>query len=110
MQQLVWLNAAACLAKRVFILNENIAMEEIWKKILRHSGETFYTKTGKPFTYSLGTDDNIYIDTVISRPLTYKLFQKALPQGNKPRLADYKVYNICNIYSILSDKRIGAWA
>ncbi|MGK0140045.1 MAG: hypothetical protein ACI9DJ_003511 [Algoriphagus sp.] len=84
-------------------------MDQIWKKILEHRGQTFHTKTGKPFTYSLGKYDHIYIDTVISRPLTYKLIEKALPQGKKPRLADYKVYNICNIYAILNDPRIGAW-
>ena len=25
----------------------------VWKNILLHAGETFYTKTGKPFTYHL---------------------------------------------------------
>lgn len=84
-------------------------MEEIWRKILGNQGELFYTKRGVPFTYSQHRDDHIYIDTVISLPLTYKLFEKALPQGRKPRLKDYNTFNISHVYAILNDGRIGAW-
>ncbi len=84
-------------------------MEEIWKKILKHQGEVFHTKRGIPFTYSRHMDGHLYIDTVISLPLTYKLFEKALPQGRLSRLADYKTFNISHIYAILNDPRIGAW-
>ena len=84
-------------------------MEEIWKRILAYRGEIFHLKKGTAFTYSQGSDGHIYIDTVISRPLTYKLFEKALPQGKKYKLADYKVYGISHIYAILNDQRIGAW-
>ncbi|MCR9065887.1 MAG: hypothetical protein NXI00_18090 [Cytophagales bacterium] len=84
-------------------------MEEIWQRILKHRGEVFHTKRGIPFTYSQHRDGNIYIDTVISLPLTFKLFEKALPQGRKPRLKDYNTFNISHIYAILNDVRIGAW-
>lgn len=85
-------------------------MDKIWKNILKHQGETFYTKTKIAFTYSLHKNGNIYIDTVKSLPLTPKNFGKAIEIGKRDRLAEYEgIVAISHIYAILNDSRIGAW-
>jgi hypothetical protein len=30
-----------------------LTFEEVWRRIVQHEGETFYTKTGLPFTYQV---------------------------------------------------------
>jgi hypothetical protein len=86
-------------------------MEQIWQKILKHRGDTFYLKKGKPFTYSQGKYEHMYVDNVkLSFPLTYNEFLKALKIGRKDRLADYEhVVAPSYIYAILNDPKIGAW-
>jgi hypothetical protein len=85
-------------------------MDKIWKNILKHQGETFYTKTKIAFTYSLHMNGSIYIDTVKSYALTPKNFNKALQIGKRDRLAEYEgIIAKSHIYAILNDSRIGAW-
>ena len=49
----------------------------VWNNIILHAGETFYTKTGKPFTYHIRNDYIVLENT--NRTIPRKQVEKALP-------------------------------
>ena len=82
------------------------SFEEVWKRILVHEGETFYTKTGKPFTYRV--EKNSVIPDRTGYPLHKSNFKKAymlVPLGGPGEINDI-VRGPAYVWAILHDSRI----
>jgi len=85
--------------------------EEIWRRILRHEGETFYTKTGLPFTYTIR--GNSLITNRTRYPLHKSNFETAykLIPIDGPGKINRIVRGPAYVWAILHDPRIsqGKW-
>jgi len=83
-----------------------ISFEEIWKKIIEHEGEVFYTKTGKEFTYEV-IGDAIYPSRTNYRiPKTdFRKAYQIIPISG-PGKINKVVRGPSYIWAILHDKRI----
>ena len=87
------------------------AFEEIWRRILKHEGEMFYTKTGKPFTYRV--EKNNVIPDRTEFPLHKSNFEKAyaiVPIDGPGEISNV-VMGSAYVWAILHDSRIskGNW-
>jgi len=80
--------------------------EEIWRRILRHEGETFYTKTRLPFTYRI--EGNVLIPDRTGYPLHRSNFEKAyaLVPMDGPGEINQIVRGPAYVWAILHDPRI----
>lgn len=84
-------------------------IDELWNKIIKLEGETFYTATGLKFTYVVIDDHQIqpYRDGKARWKLSKNLFAKAL---EFPKFSGSEFNNaiICSSYvaGILNDDRI----
>ena len=86
-----------------------MTIEEVWNKIQKHEGETFSTKTGIQFSYSIKNEIIYIIGYEKTRHFKKEDLEKII---NNPELNDaqwnkksYASYYAC---AILSDERIGA--
>ena len=80
-------------------------IDEIWKNIQRHQGETFLQIRGKPFMYSVVTN-NVHLHTT-NRSISKKTFEHALefmPLSSTTPIQHLQAPSY--IYAILTDKRI----
>ena len=82
----------------------------VWRRIVHHSGETFYQIRGKPFTYR-ARGRTIYLDTT-NRMISRTAIEKALrrvPLRSTVPVQDLSAPSY--IYGILMDDRIrrGDW-
>ena len=78
----------------------------IWNRICRFAGETFYTKTGIPFTYH--TTNSLVVLENTNRNIPIGNFEKALNVSN-PSVVAYQKLGLQGpsyIYGILMDPRI----
>jgi hypothetical protein len=86
-----------------------MSIDEIWRNILKNEGNTFYTKTGIDFLYSVN-GNSLYPkpsngSTIF--PITKTTLEDAMelmPLRNTVPLQKYKAPSY--IYAILTDKRI----
>ncbi len=78
----------------------------IWSRIKAYSGEVFYTKTGKPYTYHVNNRMVVLENT--NRNIPMSDFEKALAAVN-PSISELKKLNVQGssyIYGIITDLRI----
>lgn len=81
-------------------------IELIWKRIESFSGEVFYTKTGKPYTYHVKNQLVVLENT--NQNIHMSCFEKALSVSN-PCVAEFNKLNLRGasyIYGIITDPRI----
>ena len=78
----------------------------IWKRVMEHQSELFYTITGLGFTYQVINDAVITSRT--SRKLTRQNFEKAYSYFplNGPGQINNIVQGPAYVYAILSDRRV----
>lgn len=80
-------------------------IETVWNNIIQHEGEEFYTKTGKPFSYSI--NGNVLNPAHTKRNIPKSNLKTALtrlPLSKTTQLSDLQGY--AYIYGILTDERI----
>ena len=86
-----------------------MTIEEVWNKIQKHEGETFSTKTGIQFSYSIKNEIIYIICYEKTRHFKKEDLEKII---NNPELNDAqwnkKIYASYYACAILSDERIGA--
>ena len=77
---------------------------EVWRRIILHAGETFYTKTGIPFSYHIRNDYIILENT--NRTIPRKQVDEAISiQSNK--VTDYNKYQgYPYLFGLIHDSRI----
>ena len=76
----------------------------VWKNILLHAGETFYTKTGKPFTYHLRNDYIVLENT--NRTIPRKQVEEALLIKSDV-VTDYNRFQgYAYLFGLIHDSRI----
>lgn len=81
--------------------------DEVWRRIVNHSGATFRQKGGKPFSYE-ARGRTIYLHTtnrMISRTAIEKALQR-VPLENTVAVQDLSAPSY--VYGILMDSRIRA--
>lgn len=81
-------------------------IETIWKRIKMYEGETFYTKTGCPYTYHVRNHIMVLENT--NRNIPIGDFEKALAVAN-PGVVEFQRMNLQGpsyIYGIITDYRI----
>jgi hypothetical protein len=81
--------------------------EPIWQRIRGLRGETFYTKTGKPFSYDVSGDAVLLRNT--NRMLGRSQFAEAfarMPVTGPGQLQDLQGPSY--VYAILTDRRVSA--
>lgn len=83
-----------------------MSFETIWENIVHYSGQTFYTKSGLPFTYQILK--NSVITSRTSYPLSRDQFEKAakIPHLTGPGQINHLVRGPAYVYAILTDFRI----
>ena len=83
-----------------------MAFDIIWKNIVNHAGEQFYTKTGLPFTYSIV--DACVVPNRTNYPLSKNNFEKAerVEGLSGPGQINNLVRGPAYVYAILTDERI----
>lgn len=76
----------------------------VWINILLHAGETFYTKTGKPFTYHLRNDYIVLENT--NRTIPRKQVEEALIIKSDV-VTDYNRFQgYAYLFGLIHDSRI----
>lgn len=79
--------------------------DAVWKRIVRHSGETFRQLRGKPFTYD-ARSRTIYLHTT-NRHISRKAIEKALKRVPLPDTTVVQdLSGPSYVYGILMDPRI----
>ena len=81
-------------------------VEAVWSQIKAHAGETFYTKTGKPFTYHVR--NRIVVLENTERNIPIGDFEKAMMVVN-PTVGEFQRLNLqgpAYLYGIITDPRI----
>lgn len=81
-------------------------IQTVWHRIKMYEGETFYTKTGVPFTYH--TTDRLVMLENTNRSIPYGNFEKALVVV-KPSVVAFQKMNLQGpsyLYGIITDARI----
>lgn len=81
-------------------------VELIWSRIKANSGEVFYTKTGRPYTYHVNNQTVVLENT--NRNIPMSNFEKALAVAN-PSVVEFNRLNLQGssyIYGIITDPRI----
>ena len=79
--------------------------DAVWRRIVMHSGDTFYQMRGKPFTYT-ARGRTIYLETT-NRMISRTAIEKALgrvPLINTAAVSDLSAPSY--IYGILMDERV----
>lgn len=89
----------------------NTSFEEIWSRIIAHTGDTFYTKTGMEFTYEIRGNGFIPSRTEfrISKADFRTAYQMVPMDG--PGVINEIVRGPAYIWAVLHDQRIslGEW-
>lgn len=83
-----------------------MSIDLIWSRIKAYSGETFYTKTGIPYTYHV--KDRLVVLENTNQNIPVGEFEKALSVDN-PSVAEFNRLNLRGpsyIYGIITDPRI----
>ena len=76
----------------------------VWKNIFLHAGETFYTKTGKPFTYHLRNNYIVLENT--NRSIPRKQVEEAL-MIKSDVVTDYNRFQgYAYLFGLIHDSRI----
>lgn len=86
-----------------------MSIDSIWKQILRHEGELFYTATGLAFTYIVINEYTIqpFREGNGRWPLNKKLFEKALEfKSISSTEFNKKIVGSSYVRGILLDSRI----
>jgi hypothetical protein len=81
-------------------------IEQVWRNIKAHEGETFFTKKGKEFTYHM-TDRLVILENT-NRNIPIGNFEKAIGVTN-PSVVAFQKMNLQGpsyIYGIITDERI----
>lgn len=81
--------------------------EQIWQRIQRLAGETFYELGGKTFTYEASEDH--LMPSTSQRPVPRSDFERVYAQGeitNLRRLKERGIRDPSYIFSILTDPRL----
>ena len=81
-------------------------IEQVWRNVKAHEGETFFTKTGKKFTYHM-TDRLVVLENT-NRNIPIGNFEKAIGIAN-PSVVAFQKMNLQGpsyIYGIITDERI----
>jgi hypothetical protein len=80
--------------------------QTIWKRIINHEGETFFTKKNLPFTYKIV--NNCIVPDRTNYPLAKSNFEKAAKINNLtgPGQINDIVRGPSYVYAILTDSRI----
>ncbi len=80
--------------------------EKMWSKIIDHAGETFYTKTGLPFTYQIIR--NCVVPDRTGYPLAKSNFEKAskIESLTGPGQISNLVRGSAYVYAIITDERV----
>jgi len=82
------------------------SFNEIWNRIVAHQGETFRTKTGKPFTYQI--DSNYFLPSRTN----YRIIKNDLETAfadvpfDGPGKINWRVRGPAYIWAVLHDPRI----
>lgn len=86
-----------------------MTIEEVWNKIQKHEGETFSTKTGIQFSYSIKKEIIYIIGYEKTRHFKKEDLEKIIinPEFNDTQW-NKKIYASYYACAILSDERIGA--
>ncbi len=79
---------------------------EIWRRIVKHEGEGFHTKTGLPFTYSIRGQVLIPSRTNYNIPMSQVEKAYYIMPVESMTLLSRSVRGPAYIYGILSDSRI----
>src|SRR5439155_2143851 len=85
-------------------------MERVWKRISRHQGEKFYTKSKLPFTYSLEGDSGLWFyreGTRINKKLWRGDLEKAVARCPLDKVTEIKdCFDSSYLFGLLMDPRI----
>jgi hypothetical protein len=83
-----------------------VEFDAVWKNIVNHAGEQFYTKSRLPFTYKIIS--NSVVPDRTNYPLSKTDFEKAAQISllHGPGQINNLVRGPAYIYAILTDKRI----
>ncbi len=86
-------------------MNTNI--NTVWENVVKYQGETFFTKSGKPFTYVV-KNEHIYVNEVKSATINKANIAKALLMENPSpqKIRDSKIWAQSCVYGIITDNRI----
>lgn len=87
------------------------SFEEIWNRIVENAGESFFTKTGKPFTYEIVR--NMFIPSRTEYAISKADIRKAynlLPISGPGQISQI-VRGPSYLWAVLHDERIskGVW-
>lgn len=92
-------------------LMPNAKFDEVWNRILKNEGETFYTKKGLEFKYEI--DGDIFLPSRTNYQISKNDFMKAyqLVPIDGPGVINDIVRGPSYIWAVLHDKKIsiGAW-
>ena len=79
---------------------------EVWKRVLEHQSDLFYTVTGLSFTYQV--INGAVVTSRTARKLTRQNFEKAFSYFplNGPGQINTLVQGPAYVYAILTDRRI----
>lgn len=82
------------------------SIDEVWRRIEAHAGETFHTKTGLRLTYSV--QDDVLVTSRAAQQLRPAEFAKVLPElpVDGPGAISNTVRGPGYIWAILHDPRI----
>lgn len=86
--------------------NEKQSFEEVWDLIVKNEGETFYTKTGIPFSYII--QGKSIITTQTDWAITKKNFHHAFLMWPKNGPGEFNniIRGPAYVWAILADTRI----
>lgn len=81
--------------------------EEVWARIVAHAGETFYTKTGLEFTYSV-EGNGFYPSRTSYRGISKEDFRIANEKWPIEKLSEISdiVRGPSYVWAVLNDQRI----
>jgi hypothetical protein len=88
------------------ILQEKTPFKKIWKRIISRQGKTFYTKSGKPFSYEI--DKDYFMPSLTNYRISKSDFIKVyldLPLEG-PKAINRVVHGPSYIWAVLHDRRI----
>ena len=79
-------------------------MENVWEKIRKYAGESFYTKTGIPFTYHIRGDYIVLENT--NRSIPKSQVEEAL-KIDSSKVSDYSRFQgYAYLFGLVHDSRI----
>lgn len=88
-----------------FAKGKNI--DDVWKNICKHEGESFYTMRKIAYTYTV-KDNYILINNDTRRKVTKEYISKALsiPSPTPSKIELENIWGPSYVYGIITDKRI----